>query len=203
MPSAIAVLLALALASPLAAQERVTTASGRVVLLYPDGTWKYAPTATAPPSGKGHNRPAEATARVDFARGRGSLFYDPTKWQETKAKEPGRINLVHTEGDAYAIIIAERLQMSIDALRDLALNNAKAAAPDAQIVSQETRRVNGHDVMALQITGSMQGIGFVYFGYYYVGSEGTFQLLTYTAKNLFDEYKPQFERLLDGFTLNP
>ena len=79
---------------------------------------------------------------------------------------------------------------------------ARNAAPDAQIVSQETRRVNGRDVMVLQIRGTLQAIRFVYLGYYYAGPEGTIQLLTYTAANLFDEYKPQFEQLLDGLTIN-
>ena len=106
------------------------------------------------------------------------------------------------DGDGYAIVIAERLQMPLEGLRDLALNNARNAAPDAQIVSQETRRVNGRDVMVLQIRGTLQAIRFVYLGYYYAGPEGTIQLLTYTAANLFDEYKPQFEQLLDGLTIN-
>ena len=201
-------LLGLALATSLAAQERVTTASGRVVLLYPDGTWKYAPTATtpattAPGAVVERTRPRESIARVDFARGKASLYYDPNKWRETQASEPGRVNLTHVDGDSYAVVIAERLQLTIDALRQIALTNAQSAAPDAEIVSQERRRVNGHDVMVLQIKGSVQGIGFVYFGYYYVGPEGTFQVLTYTSTNLFDEYKGQFELLLDGFTINP
>ena len=200
--AAVLLVLGLAVATTLASQERVTTASGRVVLLYPDGTWKYAPTPPAPARSE-HTRPAQATAHVDFARGSAALYYDPTKWQETKGTEPGRVALTHMDGDGYAIIIAERLQITIEALRQMALTNAKNAAPDAEIVSQENRRVNGHDVMVLQIKGSVQGIGFVYFGYYYVGPEGTFQLLTYTAANLFDEYKPQFEQLLDGFTLKP
>jgi hypothetical protein len=93
--------------------------------------------------------------------------------------------------------------MPIETLRNMALTNAKNAAPDARIVSQETRRVNGHDVSVLQIDGTIQGIRFTYLGYYYSGQEGTIQLITYTAANLFEEYKPQLEQLLDGFTINP
>lgn len=206
MRCAVVLISLLLAAAALPAQERVTTASGRVVLLYPDGTWKYAPEpGKAGAAGQERTRSREATARLDLARGKASLFYDPRKWQESHEKddEPGRFRLVHADGDGYAIIIAERLQMSLDGLRQLAVNNARNAAADIQIVSQETRRVNGHDIMALQLQGTIQGIQFVYFGYYYAGPEGTFQLLTYTAGNLFDEYKGEFERLLDGFVVNP
>jgi len=197
------VLIALTLPQGLAAQERVITPSGRTVLLYPNGTWKYADSSAATaPSAAERKRPATSTARLDLLRGKASLYYDATKWRVAPTTEPGRSQLQHVDGDGYAIVIAERLQMPLEGLRDLALNNARNAAPDAQIVSQETRRVNGRDVMVLQIRGTLQAIRFVYLGYYYAGPEGTIQLLTYTAANLFDEYKPQFEQLLDGLTIN-
>ncbi|HYX81224.1 MAG TPA: hypothetical protein VE714_02450 [Gemmatimonadales bacterium] len=200
--------LALALLpAALGAQERATTSSGRVVLLYPNGTWKYASPAVTPASaGAGaaeHRRPASAVARLEFAHGKAALYYDPKIWQQAPSDEPGRLRLRHVDGDGYAVVIAERLEMSMDALRDVALTNARSAAPDARIVSQETRRVNGHDVMVMQIEGTIKTIRFIYLGYYYVGPEGTFQLLTYTAANLFKEYRTPFEQLLDGFTLTP
>jgi hypothetical protein len=159
-------LLALALPLALGAQERATTSSGRTVLLYPNGTWKYADSVPASKGASGERkRPASATARLDFLRGKASLHYDPTKWQEQQSSEPGRLQLEHIDGGGYAMIIGERLQMPLAGLRDLALANAKNAAPDAQIVSEETRRVNGHDVMVLQIRGTLQTIRFVYLGY--------------------------------------
>jgi hypothetical protein len=55
--------------------------------------------------------------------------------------------------------------------------------------------------MELQIRGTIQSIPFVYLGYYYSGQEGSIQLLTYTASNLFDEYRHDFQELLDGFVV--
>ena len=84
------VLMVLAFAAgSLSAQERATTASGRVVLLYPDGTWKNLP-ATESAKGSGRVRSAAASAKLDLARGKAALYYDPTKWQIGKADEPNR-----------------------------------------------------------------------------------------------------------------
>lgn len=184
---------------PLSAQERATTASGKVVLLYPDGTWKYASDSSA----AGRGRSGRATAKVDLARGKAALYFDPAKWKITKSDEPGRTSLTHMDGDGYALIIAERIQLSLDGLRQIALDNAREAAPDIQVVAEQNRRINGLDVLSLQLTGTIQGITFTYLGYYYTGKEGAFQLLTYTVSNLFDEYRADFEDLLDGFVLVP
>lgn len=197
---------ALLLAVPLHAQERATTANGRAVLLYPDGKWKYAPALVESDKHKGadaveRNRPASATEKLDLAKGKLALYYDPGKWKPVPRNEPGRLSLLHNEGDGYSLILAERLEVSLDALRNIALQNALNAAPDARITSERRLKVNGVEVMELQIRGTIQSIPFVYLGYYYSGKEGSIQLLTYTASNLFDEYRDDFQELLDGFVV--
>lgn len=198
---------ALLLAVPLQAQEKATTANGRAVLLYPDGKWKYV-TALAEPGKSGgssvveRNRPASATEKVDLAKGKLALYYNPKKWKPVSENEPGRMSLLHNDGDGYGMVIAERLQVGLEALRKIALENALKAAADAEITSERRLKVNGLDVLELQIRGTIQSIPFVYLGYYYSGKEGAIQLLTYTASNLFDEYRGDFQELLDGFTAN-
>ena len=96
------------------------------------------------------------------------------------------------------MVISERIAVPMSSLKDLALANAKQAAPDAHIVLDEKRIVNGKEVTCLQIEGTVQGIAFIYYGYYYGGPEGTLQVLTYTGKNLFAEFKPDLEDFLNG-----
>jgi len=139
--------------------------------------------------------------QVDLAHGRATLYFDPSKWTITHSPEPNKTSLTHRDGDGYAMIIAERLQLSLDALRQLAITNAKSVAPDTRVVAEQHRRVNGIDVLTLQLAGTAQGVSFIYLGYYYAGQEGAFQVVTYTAANLFDEYKADFEEFLDGFVL--
>jgi hypothetical protein len=41
-------------------------------------------------------------------------------------------------------------------------------------------------------------VPFTYLGYYYGGPKATIQVVTYTGRNLFGEYRKDFEELLNG-----
>ena len=49
----------------------------------------------------------------------------------------------------------------------------------------------------MQMDGTIQGIKFSYFGYYYSDKSGSTQLLVYTASNLADKYKIEIENFLN------
>ncbi len=96
--------------------------------------------------------------------------------------------------------ITERIPIPLSTMKKVALDNARQAAPDAKIILEENRQVNGLHVTCLKIVGTVQGIPFTYFGYYHSGSKGTIQLLTYTANTLFAEYQDDFTDFLSGLT---
>ncbi len=98
----------------------------------------------------------------------------------------------------YAMLISEKLTIPIESLKNIVLENAREATPDIKIVHQEYRNVNGIQVLMLQMQGTIQGIQFTYFGYYYSNEQGTIQLLTYTGANMFQEYKNEIEKFLNG-----
>ena len=102
------------------------------------------------------------------------------------------------DGDLYGLIITEKVEIPIETLKVIALENAKAAAPNMSIVKEEFRNVNGLKVLLLHMNGTIQGIKFSYYGYYYSNSNGTVQLITYTSQNLLDGFKPKIEDLLNG-----
>jgi hypothetical protein len=197
--AALVLVATIPLAAAAQAPKRATLGDGTIVLLYADGTWKQDAATTDRKAGSGgYTKPGSATESVSVLKN-GSLSYDPAKWRQNKSEQPGRQTLTHVSGDGYAMVISERLQLTRDALKGIVLNNARQAAPDAKIVFEESRVVNGGEITCLEIVGSTQGIEFHYFGYYYAGKAGTVQVLTYTGENLFDEYKADFEELLNGF----
>ena len=73
-------------------------------------------------------------------------------------------------------------------------------APDIKIVEKEYRTVNGLEVIMMKMKGTIQGIKFIYFGYYFSNAQGAFQFLTYTSQNVFNEYKNDMLHLLNGLT---
>ena len=66
------------------------------------------------------------------------------------------------------------------------------------VVKEEFRNVNGMKVLLLHMNGTIQGIKFSYYGYYYSNSNGTVQFITYTSQNLLDGFKSKIEDLLNG-----
>ncbi|HET8648134.1 MAG TPA: hypothetical protein VFO85_21740 [Vicinamibacteria bacterium] len=200
----LAAILVLATAGPAPAGQtpaRATTEDGRKVLLYPDGKWKYEPLPKATPGPrKVHARVSAATEKVDLLRGGMTLFIDPGKWKLTPSEDPTKMSFRHASGEAYGMVVAERLAIPLPRLKEIAISNARDAAPDVRVTFEEPRRVNEVDVLAMQMEGTIQGIPFTYYGYYFSGPQGSLQLLTYTGSNLFAEYKPEFEDFLNGLT---
>ena len=139
---------------------KARTESGKDVILLPDGTWKYAPEATkeAP---RVVNKPAGATTLYKAPRGAFGIWYDDTKWLlKREPDDNGRIQFKLKRGDAYALILIEEIGIPLATLKEAALENAKAAAPDARIIFEETRTVNKHEVLCMKIDGTVKGIPF-------------------------------------------
>jgi hypothetical protein len=183
---------------------RAITQDGKSVILRPDGTWQYAGENTtptgAPPSASTYNRLASATKEITGKRVGYAIWIDDAKWgvDDTPSNKAADYSFNHTRGDAYAMVLSERIPIPLNNLRNIAINNARAIAKDIRVTQEEKRTVNGLEVLLLKMEGTAQGIPFVFYGYYYSGRQGTVQLVTYTAQTLFPEYKADFEELLNG-----
>ncbi|MBD3360737.1 hypothetical protein GF366_02970 [Candidatus Peregrinibacteria bacterium] len=132
-----------------------------------------------------------------------SITYDSGKWAvvDSLYGTDSEYDFEHVDGDIYAMVIAERIEIPLESLKQLALDNALAVAPDAEIVFEEERTVNGAEVLAMKIRGTIEGIPFQYYGYYYTGEEGSIQFVTYTGLSLFDEYEDDMTELLEGLKI--
>lgn len=180
---------------------KARTETGKEVILLPDGTWRYvvkiSEPATAPVT-----KPAEAKTLFKSAQGGFGIWYDNTKWViVNQADDQGRIHFKLKRGDAYAFVLIEEIGIPIATLREVALENAKAAAPDARIIFEENRTVNKTQVLCMKIEGTVKGIPFRYYGYYYGGKQGSIQLLTFTGQGIFEKYEQDFTDFLNGLEI--
>ena len=194
-------LLVIFIAGQVFSQEmKATTETGNEVVLYSNGTWEYNETDEVEISSE-YTRPKSAQKHYKGERGTYGIRLDDKLWKPATMVEgsDAEFEFDHVNGDGYAMIIFERIEMNIDALKEIALENAKSVSTNAKIVLEEKRIVNRTEILCLQIEATIQSIEFVYYNYYYVGDTGTIQLITFTGKNLFDEYKSDFENLLNGF----
>ena len=129
------------------------------------------------------------------------IYINPKDWTFEKG---GEINdeteyeFSYKHGDLYGMVITEESELSLESLRDIAIENANVVSPDIHIVKEEYRTVNGIKVLLLQLDGTIQGTKFTYLGYYFSNENGTVQFLTYSTRKLMEKYKGECEKLLNG-----
>ena len=190
------------------AQTSAVTSNGDEVILYNDGTWKFinkpdSSTNKADTSKTVFLKNNEATFLLKSNVTNVGIYLNPKKWSFSKsgANASAEYSLQLKGEDAYGMLIAEKIEIPLESLKNLAFENAKNAAPDIKIIKEEYRIVNGTTVLCLQMNGTTQGIKFSYFGYYFSFAKGSIQLVTYTSQNLLKDYKPALEELLNGFVV--
>jgi hypothetical protein len=194
------------------AQTRAITEKGEEVILYDDGTWEYenddddeviiiddieieTDIPTNPNLFKKNNR---ATLLLKSKTIKMGFWINPEEWSFKKSKKPSEYVFKFKKSELRGVVITEKDEMSLLSLKTVALINAKRVATDIEIIKEEYRNVNELDVLLLRMEGTLQGIKFAYYGYYYSSPKGTVQFLTYTFQGLMDEYLIEAEKLLNG-----
>jgi hypothetical protein len=196
--------------SALKAQKKAVTETGQQVFLFDDGTWKYASdTASGTPDtsismnpkafskGDAANFPVKSEKVENLA-----FWIDPQKWEFTKGDgNPKEYTFQLKGGDLYAMAITEGIKIPLTTLAKIAFQNAQKVAPDVHIIHREYRMVNGIKVLNLELKGTLQGVIFIYYGYYYSNANGTVQLVCYTGDSEWEGYKADAEKLLNGLAV--
>jgi len=204
MKKLLIIIVALLTLQQVNSQKKAITDTGDEVILYDNGTWIYSDSnqnievKELVLNTKEFKKNADATFLLKSTKVKTGLWLNTKKWNFSKANEEAEYQIIQKNGDIYGLIINEKVEIPLKSLKNIVLENAISAAADAVITHEEYRMVNGIKVMQLDITGTIQGIKFAYFGYYYSNSNGTTQLLTYTSQNLMKEYRKDCEDLLNG-----
>lgn len=187
------------------AQINALTESGDTVLLFENGSWKYANQGQKNISeirvnNQKFNKDSKTTFLVKSKKMNIGVWINPKKWGFGKGDDGGaaEYKFKMRESDINAILIAEKIEIPIINLRGIVIDNAKDVAPDIKVIYEEYRIVNGIKVLMMQMAGTIQGIKFTYFGYYYSNENGSVQLLTYTGTSIFDKHKKEMELMLNG-----
>ena len=199
------VLLCLLIVSFSNAQQKAVTETGDEVILYDDGTWKYLDedqiiANDIPINPNKFETDDKSTFLLKSNTMNIGVYLNPKIWSFKKAVDnsDAEFEFQLKDGDLYGMLISEKVEIPLETMRTIAVENGREAAPDLKIVKEEYRNVNGIQVLLLQMNGTMQGIKFSYYGYYFSNANGTVQFITYTAQSLIETYKPESERLLNG-----
>ena len=182
---------------------RAKTNDGRSVILKDDGTWQFlkknqSSLATRKASS---SNPRRRTTEITAKGGNFGLRYDPSVWIPQENPHPGRTVFQHKDGDVYGVLIVDRVSVTTESMKQIAIVNARTIAPDIEVTSEEYHYLNGMKVLSLKMEGTFQGMTFIYYGYYYGSESGGVQCVTYCGRNLFKEYEPQMTEFLEGLVI--
>ena len=138
-----------------------------------------------------------AGATLPILGGAFEISYDPAKWKQDDGNSG---YMVHQTGEAWFAVISERLELTLDRLRDGALENARRAGSDFSLDGESTRIVNGLTVRIIRYTGVADpGLKATFLSLLYSDDSGSVQLACWTSSNLLRDYEPDFMEVFAGF----
>jgi len=187
------------------AQVTAVTEEGRAVILFGDGTWRYLNDSVnvSTPDLPHYTVPENSTSLVKGKETRYELWYNADKWYLLPDTVYGNSEYAlefHT-GELIAMMITERMQVPLSRIKEAAMASFKKEGSEGRISEEQKIVVNDTEGLLLKIDALVDGIPVSYLNGYFSTHEGTFQLITYTAYNLFDSYRKDMIGLISGFVL--
>jgi hypothetical protein len=186
-------------------QTKAITEFGDNIIIYDNGTWESKEAiglTKARKNPKSYYKPNTVSFLLKSKKANIGIWLNDKEWGFEKATNntDAEYEFNFKNGDVYAMAIIEEVEIPLESLSNIALETLTEAAPNTKIVNKEYRIVNGIEVLFMRMDGTLQGIDFSYFGYYYSNKTGTIQLITYSSTNVIDKYKIQCEEFLNGIT---
>jgi len=190
---------------PSVAQQTAVTETGNKVILYDDGTWSYLHKDTIAADDilinpEKFSNSANSSFLLKSTRINMGSYLDTLKWTVKKANEheAAEYEINNIELGLYGMMITEKLDLPLESLANIALDNARDAAPDVKVMDKQYRYVNGLKVLMMRMTGTIQDIKFSYYGYYYSTPKGAIQFLVYSSDEIVNQNVAEIEALLNG-----
>lgn len=202
-------LLVFVLNSIILGQTIAVTENGDTVLLSNDGTWEFytkytqfdgSYQKTLDTNSTHFTKPENSTKVLKGQKTKYQVWYDVDTWEMgNKISDDAEYVLTSHNSEIYFITIPERVELDIEALKSVALGNAKGAGKNFKLLEEEVRKVNNTYVHMLKFRAKIQNMDFIYMGYYYTAENISIQLLTFTFAKFFDDYEKDMLNVLNGF----
>jgi hypothetical protein len=154
--------------------------------------------ATPPPQLRSYTKPPAAKTRIKTSVEEFVLWIDETKWKQYKSDTPGILKFSHVNGEALAAVVTDHIGIPTDVMREAALENAKRGDPNARITFEEKRIVNGRQVLAVEISLTIEGVPVKMLGYYHSGSSGNIQVIGVIPETVFTKNIGEVTEFLNG-----
>ena len=165
------------------------------------------------PSSLAPNKPSlleDAIIRLYPKKGfldeRFSVKFDQSRWEldaDNTVSIDDDFQYVSVGENAWIRIIAEEPELSYEYMRDVIVANAQNADPNAKLTETGFRDVNNIRVMWATVDARVSNIPITYFYHIYTGIEGTVQIISFSARNLFESRIGLVEEVVSSFIIQP
>ena len=200
----LAVLFSLTTLSVFAATEAVTK-DGRHVILDDNGTWKLQVEKTNElvDISLAHATPKSATSVARSGFGVFLFGYDPNTWsvEQHPLSETVEFMFRHKNGSAFVKVVTERVQMTLNGLKELNIGLMQKTDPKAHIENEAMLTVNGNTGLVLDNVGEAFGAKWHIRRFLWSGKQGSVQIICSEANNLYEESAADINDLIAGFSV--
>lgn len=128
-----------------------------------------------------------------------ACYYDSKKWSFSKHENKDSEFVFQLKSARVkAMMLCEKSTAPLLIHRDAVFANIKKVVPDAQLIYQEYRNVNGQNVLQIEITGTVGAYPCMYWGYLVSGAAGSTTWLAFGTQELVSQNKVDIETLMNG-----
>lgn len=131
-----------------------------------------------------------------------SVWIDNSKWKQTKSSKTGELTFSNTDGVSHAELMSQKIPLSTEVLKTATIANFRAVDPDAKVITQQNVKVNGKDLVMMELDFSVNHMPYRFFGYLFGGKSGSIQLMAFTFRDLYQEKLSQLREFANGLQID-
>ncbi len=182
------------------ADEIVTDAKGRKIILHDDFTWEVQQ-AEARRGGE----TLVLTKSPKFNRvlrtrtGKVTINFNANEWrQASDTNASAEFSFQNLDNNGFGMLIYDGLPIPLATMEEVVIKNANNIDPNASIKNIEKCTVNGTHGELITYQASSTGLDFTFFSFVATKDTGTIQYTFYTLTSVFDKLRPSFLEAISG-----
>lgn len=145
-----------------------------------------------------------AKATKGYALKAGATFYvDPSLWKKSAVKSASvsDVEFKHRDGTASVMVFSQKDFIGVDYFIDSFLEGMADSSRTITPGERTTRIINGTQVTIMKIDMVEDDVKITYLAGFYGGRKGMVQVLCFCASDIFEEYRPEFETVINGLVV--
>ena len=190
------------------AQIKAVTDEGKEVVLFDNGTWKFANDSdakvleTITTNETPFTKDKASTFLYRSKKVNAGVYVNPKIWKITDAFKTPVLEYAFVNSlnpNTFGLLVSENIEVgSLKNLKELVVISTQNRADYFKLKESEYRTVNGLKVLYLRYLVNTKGLDFEYQTYAYLTENGYCAITGYAFAKNFDQSRAELDRLLNG-----